>query len=129
VKTPTVPQKPRTIITPEQFGRVLEALPNDTMRLLAETKIETGLRWGELTELRMSDIDLVTRMLTASRAVVEVNAKFHPDGGRFLVKNYPKDGEYRRIKLTNLTNSGHMPVITAWPTMSSSSPCRPRNQC
>ena len=31
VKTPTVPQKPRTIITPEQFGRVLEALPDDTM--------------------------------------------------------------------------------------------------
>jgi integrase len=101
VKTPTVPQKPRTIITPEQFGRVLDALPDDTMRLLAETKIETGLRWGELTELRMRDIDLATRMLTVSRAVVEVNAKFHPDGGRFLVKNYPKDGEYRRIKLTS----------------------------
>lgn len=94
-------QKPRTIITPEQFGRVLEALPDDMLRLLAETKIETGLRWGELTELRMSDIDLATRMLTVSRAVVEVNAKFHPDGGRFLVKNYPKDGEYRRIKLTS----------------------------
>jgi site-specific recombinase XerC len=42
VKTPTVPQKPRAIITPEQFGRVYEALPDDTMRLLAETKIETG---------------------------------------------------------------------------------------
>jgi hypothetical protein len=49
----------------------------------------------------LSDIDLATRMLTVSRDVVEVNAKFHPDGGRFLVKNYPKDGEYRRIKLTS----------------------------
>ncbi len=38
------------------------------LRLLAETKIETGLRWGEITELRMSDIDLATRMLTVSRA-------------------------------------------------------------
>jgi integrase len=101
VKTPTVPQKPRTIITPEQFGRVYAALPDDTMRLLAETKIETGLRWGELTELRASDIDFPTRMLTVSRAVVEVNAKFHPVGGRFLVKDYPKDGEYRRLKLTS----------------------------
>jgi integrase len=64
----------RTIITPEQFERVLEALLDATMRLLAETKIETGLRWSELTELRMSDIDLATRMLTVSRAVVEVNA-------------------------------------------------------
>ncbi|HEY1919323.1 MAG TPA: site-specific integrase [Streptosporangiaceae bacterium] len=101
VKTPTVAQKPRTIITPEQFGRVLDALPDDRMRLLAETKIETGLRWGELTELRPRDIDFATRMLTVSRAVVEVNAKFHPRGGRFLVKDYPKDREYRRIKLTS----------------------------
>jgi hypothetical protein len=52
----------------------------------------TGLRWGELTELRMRDIDFPTRMLTVSRAVVEVNAKFHPAGGRFLVKDYPKEG-------------------------------------
>jgi integrase len=101
VKTPTVAQKPRTIITPEQFGRVLEALPDDRMRLLAETKIETGMRWGEITELRPRDIDFATRMLTVSRAVVEVNAKFHPHGGRLLVKDYPKDREYRRIKLTS----------------------------
>ena len=98
VKVPTVPQKPRAIITPEQFGLVHDALPDDTMRLLAETKIETGLRWGELTELRVKDIDFPTRMLTVSRAVVEVNAKFHPTGGRFLVKDYPKDGEYRRLQ-------------------------------
>ena len=97
----TVPQKPRAIITPEQFGRVYQALPDDTMRLLAETKIETGLRWGELTELRVREIEFPTRMLTVSRAVVEVNAKFHPAGGRFLVKEYPKDGEYRRLKLTS----------------------------
>jgi integrase len=101
VKTPTVSQKPRTIITPEQFGRIYRALPDDTMRLLAETKIETGLRWGELTELRMRDFDLAARMLTVSRAVVEVNSKFHPSGDRFLVKEYPKDGEYRRLKLTS----------------------------
>ena len=71
------------------------------MRLLAESKIETGLRWGELTELRVRDIEFPTRMLTVSRAVVEVNAKFHPAGGRFLVKDYPKDGEYRWLKLTS----------------------------
>ena len=93
VKIPTVPQKPRAIITPEQFGRVYDALPDDTMRLLAETKIETGLRWGELTELRVRDIDFPTRSLTVSRAVGEGNAKFHPAGGRFLVKGYPKDAQ------------------------------------
>jgi hypothetical protein len=35
-----------------------------------------------------------------SRAVVELNPHFHPDGGRFLVKEYPKDKEYRRFKLS-----------------------------
>jgi len=99
VKTPPVPVKPRTIITPEQFATLYDALP-EAFRLLVETDIETGLRWGELTELRVRDLDLGTRMLTVSRAVVEVDPQFHPDGGRFLVKDYPKDREYRRLKLS-----------------------------
>jgi transposase-like protein len=37
-------------------------------------------------------------MLTVSRKVIEVNRSFHPDGRRFLVENYPKDKEYRRLK-------------------------------
>ena len=39
-------------------------------------------------------------MLTVSRAVVQVHPQFHPEGGRFLVKPYPKDKEYRRFKLS-----------------------------
>jgi integrase len=39
-------------------------------------------------------------VLTVSRAVVEVNPKYHPTKGRFLVKDYPKDREYRRFKLS-----------------------------
>jgi hypothetical protein len=39
-------------------------------------------------------------MLTVSRAVVELPPDEHPDGGRFLVKDYPKDKEYRRFKLS-----------------------------
>ena len=39
-------------------------------------------------------------MLTVSRAVVQVHPEFHPEGGRFLVKPYPKDKEYRRFKLS-----------------------------
>ena len=53
VKTPTVPRKPLKIITPEQFDAIYAALPDATSRLLIETDIETGLRWGELTELRV----------------------------------------------------------------------------
>ena len=40
--------------------------------------------------------------------MVEVNAKFHPSGGRFLVKDYPKDGDYRRLK----ERLGHASIAT-----------------
>jgi len=99
VKTPPVPRKPFQIITPEQFDEVYHHLPTEQFRLLAETEIESGLRWGELSELRVKDLHVPSRMLTVSRAVVEVGPKFHPDGDRFLVKPYPKDGDWRRFKL------------------------------
>jgi len=99
VKTPPVAMKPRQIITPEQFDKFHLALSDDAMRLLVETGIETGLR-GELTELRPRDLDGDTCILVVSRAVVEVNPQFHPEGRRFLVKKYPKDGEWRRLKVS-----------------------------
>ncbi|MBV9448050.1 MAG: tyrosine-type recombinase/integrase [Streptosporangiaceae bacterium] len=100
VKMPSVPATVRTIVTPEQFDALYKSLPDADTRLLAETDIESGLRWGELTELRVRDVDLTTRIVTVSRKVIEVNKKFHPDGRRFLVVNYPKDKEFRRFKLS-----------------------------
>jgi integrase len=100
VKIPAVPSAPRTIITPEQFDAIYAALPDADAQLLVETAIESGLRWGELAELRVGDLDPVSRMLTVSRKVVEVNSEFRPDGKRFHVQHYPKDKEYRRLKLS-----------------------------
>ncbi len=100
VKTPTVPRKRLKIITPEQFDAIYAELPDSAMKLLVETDIESGMRWGELTEFRVKDLDPVTRILTVSRTVVQVDPKFHPSGQRFLVKEYPKDGEYRCLKLS-----------------------------
>jgi len=99
VKTPPVAKKLRTIITPDQFDALYTALPSDTARLMAEVLIESGLRWAELIELRPADLNPRMRMLTVSRVAVELVAKFHPTGGRFLIKDYPKDREHRRIKL------------------------------
>ncbi|MBT8224499.1 MAG: site-specific integrase [Dactylosporangium sp.] len=101
VKTPPVAAKTRRIITPDQFDSIYCELPDNDMRLLVETDIESGLRWGELTELRPRDFAFPTRMLTVSRAVVELNPKFHPDGGRFLVKDYPKDEEWRQFRVAD----------------------------
>ncbi|WP_213452925.1 tyrosine-type recombinase/integrase [Rhizomonospora bruguierae] len=100
VKTPAVPKKVRRIITPEQFDDVYAALPNNDMRLFVETDIESGLRYGELTELRVKDLDRATRVLTVSRVVVELTKQFQTDGNRFVVKGYPKDEEERQLRLS-----------------------------
>jgi len=99
VKTPPVPKKRRAIPTPDQFDRLYSHLPNDAARLLVEVDIETGLRWGELVELRPADIDADTHVVSVSRVVLELVPRFHPDGGRFLIKQYPKDQEHRRLKI------------------------------
>jgi site-specific recombinase XerD len=101
VKTPTVARRPRTIVTPEQFDLIHSALPDARWRMLVELDVESGLRWGELTELRVHDFSSATRMLTVARAVVEINARFRDsDAPRFIVKDYPKDKQYRRVKLS-----------------------------
>jgi len=87
-------------VTPEQFDKIYLALPAGTARLLVETDIESGLRWGELTQLRPRDIDFRMGVLTVSRVVVELSPRFYPDGGRFLIKEYPKDQEHRRLRLS-----------------------------
>lgn len=100
VKTPTVPPVPLTIVTPEQFDAIYQALPDAGAQLLVEAAIETGLRWGELVELRPRDLNLSTKILSVSRVQVEVNPKFHPGGGEFLVRDYPKGKGHRRLKLS-----------------------------
>ncbi len=100
VKPPPVPKRRRLIVTPEQFDGLYGELPSETMQLLVETEIERGLRWGELTELRPKDLNLGTGVLTVSRVVVELPPRFHPEGRRFLVKDYPKDQEHRQLKLS-----------------------------
>ncbi len=68
VKSPPVSRKPRMIVTPEQFDQLYEALPSDAMKLLIETDVGSGLRWGELTELRPRDLDCATGVLALTMA-------------------------------------------------------------
>jgi integrase len=101
IKAPPVPPATRRIITPEQFAAIHAALPTPELQLLVETDVETGLRWGELVELRVRDLDLTHGLLAVSRTVIEIPAKFHPTGDRFLIKNYPKDQQPRRLGLSH----------------------------
>jgi integrase len=100
VKTPAVATKRRRIITPAQFAAIYDAIPTKELRLLVETDVETGLRWGELIELRRRDLDLDSGVITVSRVAGEITGTFTPDGQRFFVKQYPKDTEWRAVTLS-----------------------------
>jgi integrase len=100
VTGPTVAKKVRRIVTPEQYDDFHEALAEEKWQLLAETDIESGLRWGELTELRPADLDTRDCVIRVTRVVIELTRKYHPTGGRFLVKEYPKDDEHRDVSVS-----------------------------
>jgi integrase len=82
-------RKARTL-TPDEYIRLLAAIP-DQHRLMVETLIEVGLRWGELVALKPRHIDFLRRSLTVEETIVEVSKKHSPTDQRYLVKPYPKD--------------------------------------
>jgi integrase len=67
---PPEQQKPLRIVTPEEFDTFYRHLPDAVSRLLVETAMESGMRWGELAELRPKDIDFRPRIVTVSGKVV-----------------------------------------------------------
>lgn len=100
VKTPAVPRKPKTIMTAAHYQLLHDAVGDVDMQTLVETDIETGLRWGELSELRPRDLDLVAGTILVARVVVHLKSAQNT-GPRFKVKEYPKDGEWRRIAIAD----------------------------
>ena len=99
--TPSCPKrvkkKARTL-TPDEYDAILDALPAQH-RLMVETAINTGLRWGELIALKPRHLDLDTGKLTVEETIVEVSIKNSPTGARMLTKPYPKDNEPRTMGL------------------------------
>jgi integrase len=99
VKLPPDARRPLQILTPTEYDLVRSLIHDPVARLLVDTAVESGCRWGELAELRVKDLDPHAGILTVSRAVVELRPRFHPAGGRYLVKPYPKNGRSRRFRL------------------------------
>lgn len=91
---PKIITKRSRTLTPEEFSRLVAALP-EQHRLLALTAIETGVRWGELIALRPRHIDFLRRSVTVQETIVEVSKRNSPTGERMLSKPYPKDNEPR----------------------------------
>ena len=95
---PKVVKKKARTLTPEEYVAILASLPAQH-RLLVETAINTGLRWGELIALKPRHLDLIKRSLTVEETIVEVSIKNSPTGARMLTKPYPKDNEARTMAL------------------------------
>ena len=92
-----VKKKARTL-TPAEYDTILASLPAQH-RLMVETAINTGLRWGELIALKPRHLDLIKHTLSVEETVVEVSIKNSPTGQRMLTKPYPKDNEPRTMAL------------------------------
>jgi integrase len=86
---PKVIARQSRTLTPEEFGRLLASVPVQ-YRVMVETFIETGMRWGELNALRPRHIDFLRRTLTVEETIVETSKQNSPTGERFVVKLYPK---------------------------------------
>jgi integrase len=95
---PKVIKKKSRTLTPTEYVAILTALPAQH-RLMVETAINTGLRWGELIALKPRHLDLIKRTLRVEETVVEVSRKNSPTGARMLTKPYPKDNEPRAMAL------------------------------
>ena len=86
-----ITRRARTLAPPDTAAPA--AIP-DQFRLMVETLIEAGLRWGELVGLKPT-IDFLRRSLTVEETIVEVSKRHSPTGQRYLVEPYPKDNEPR----------------------------------
>lgn len=100
MSAPARAKKIRQIITPEEFDVFYEKLSDELWQLLVELDIESGLRWGELTELRPKDFNFATGIITVTRVAVELTKEYHPEGKRFYIKQYPKDEEHRQVAIS-----------------------------
>ena len=95
---PKIPPRKVRILTPEEFERLLAEIP-DRFRDLVLTDIETGLRWGELVALRPRHVDFLRRLISVEETIVEVS-KDSPTGERMVFKAYPKDDEFRTLRVS-----------------------------
>lgn len=99
IELPKVPPRKARILTPEEYDRLVAEIP-DRFRVLVMTDIETGLRWGELVALRPRHIDLLRRTISVEQTIVEVSRKHSPTGERMIVKDYPKNNEFRSVRVS-----------------------------
>lgn len=73
---PRKPKKERVYLTHEQVAALADA--SGDFRTIVLVGCYLGLRWGEMTGLRVKDFDPTRRRLTIAQNVVRVGSKFYP---------------------------------------------------
>ena len=68
IKLPSLEQRPPRFLDAEEIGRLAETVPI-RYRALILIAVFTGLRWGELAGLRVSDLELLQRRLRVNQAL------------------------------------------------------------
>ena len=61
--------------------------------------MSSGIRFCEAVGLQPADFDFEAGILEVARSVVKVSRQHHPQGKTFLVRDYTKNGQTRRLKL------------------------------
>ena len=100
VKIPKVPgRRAIKVATPEQFLKVRACLPTKPAQVFSTLLVSSGLRFCEAIGLQPADFDFQAGILEVGRSVVKVSRQHHPQGKTFLVRDYTKNGQTRRLKL------------------------------
>jgi len=105
VKVKASKPDPYSTIEPHEFKKIVANLPTQGAKLLAEFLVASGCRYGEATELRTKDLNLLNNEVSVRRTVSDVGAKWN-NGSRFLVVPTTKSGHKRTVVLSkSLTNA------------------------
>ena len=100
VRIPKVPgRRAIKIATPEQYLKVRACLPTKPAQMFSTLLVSSGLRFCEAIGLQPADFDFEAGILEVARSVVKVSREHHPQGKTFLVRDYTKNGQTRRLKL------------------------------
>jgi len=100
VRIPKVPgRRAIKIATPEQYLKVRACLPTKPARVFSTLLVSSGVRFCEAIGLLPADFDFDAGILEVARSVVKVSRQHHPQGKTFLVRDYTKNGQTRRLKL------------------------------
>jgi integrase len=100
VKIPKVPgRRAIKVATPEQYLKVRGCLPTKPAQVFSTLLVSSGMRFCEAIGLEPSDFDFEAGILDVARSVVKVSREHHPQGKTFLVRDYTKNGQTRRLKL------------------------------